>query len=525
MSRFTYLLNLLIQQNKMDEVHSLLDMDMNLPDVNQDIPLIVASKMGNIELVELLLSKGAILDIQDNKKNTALYTATFNNQIGVVKLLLEQGADFNVKNDLNHTALSAACGKGYLEIVKLLLEKGADINEIITKTTTPLSYAIGNNQIEMVKYLLDKGADINIDMNMPPLYLASGSDNIKLVKLILEQDVNVNAQNHDGNTALMIASYFKNIEILKLLLERDADVNILNKDNVGVLDFAIYKDKLDIVKLLLENGANINNQDKNGVTPLMNASMLGHTEIIKLLLEQGADVNIRNKYGETVLLSAKNEQIEKLLLDKGANKELMDIDKEVTYFDVLEAEDVTVNIRDYLQSDKDNIMILYKTTKEGKITTGYFGTHRSTIKALFNDKTNMFHGCHKVTTSLTPKEDEYDKATYLKINKMGLVGTIPEYVDIQDVQTSTHQLYYIVDIYKTYPSFVSVNVFDTNVPDRLIGAAHCQGGDKAGVSILKKVYPNEHPGVRGGRVERGNKKKRTYKKKIKRRQTKRIKNA
>ena len=45
-----------------------------------------------------------------------------------MELLLARGADVNVKDNKNQTALMVASQNGHREIVELLLAKGADIN-------------------------------------------------------------------------------------------------------------------------------------------------------------------------------------------------------------------------------------------------------------------------------------------------------------------------------------------------------------------------------------------------------------
>ena len=45
-----------------------------------------------------------------------------------IELLLERGADVNVQGGVNGNALQAASVGGHKEIVELLLERGADVN-------------------------------------------------------------------------------------------------------------------------------------------------------------------------------------------------------------------------------------------------------------------------------------------------------------------------------------------------------------------------------------------------------------
>jgi ankyrin repeat protein len=50
-----------------------------------------------------------------------------NSNIEIVKMLLEKGADITAATKDKQTSLYKASGNDYLEIAKILLEKGADI--------------------------------------------------------------------------------------------------------------------------------------------------------------------------------------------------------------------------------------------------------------------------------------------------------------------------------------------------------------------------------------------------------------
>ncbi|KAK1991098.1 putative histone-lysine N-methyltransferase, H3 lysine-9 specific, partial [Colletotrichum falcatum] len=61
-----------------------------------------------------------------------------NGYLEVVKLLVDKGADVTVSNENGWTPLNAASSNGYLEVVKLLVDKGADITVPNDNGWTPL---------------------------------------------------------------------------------------------------------------------------------------------------------------------------------------------------------------------------------------------------------------------------------------------------------------------------------------------------------------------------------------------------
>jgi uncharacterized protein len=104
---------------------------------------------------------------------TALMRAAFAGDLELVKLLLARGADPHIPSSDRETTLAAACGlafiNGYhrqrppaerLEVVKLMLDLGEDINHADSYGITPLMAAANLGDVNIVRYLIDKGADL-----------------------------------------------------------------------------------------------------------------------------------------------------------------------------------------------------------------------------------------------------------------------------------------------------------------------------------------------------------------------------
>jgi ankyrin repeat protein len=89
-------------------------------------PLMEAADAGDLEIVELLLAKGAKIEETGSMGDTALMSAAKTEHSDIVKLLIAKGANVHATGPRGHTALIYAAYNGQLETIKLLLAAGAD---------------------------------------------------------------------------------------------------------------------------------------------------------------------------------------------------------------------------------------------------------------------------------------------------------------------------------------------------------------------------------------------------------------
>jgi hypothetical protein len=96
--------------------------DVNWKDEEGFTALIWACVYGHVEVVKLLLDRGALIDLLPNGGGTALMNASYDGKIECVRLLLERGADMSLKDNTGKTAKDDAVKQGYDDIVQLLNE-------------------------------------------------------------------------------------------------------------------------------------------------------------------------------------------------------------------------------------------------------------------------------------------------------------------------------------------------------------------------------------------------------------------
>ena len=288
------------------------------------IPIIDAAKIGNIEVVKLLLTKNVDVNIQNEEGQTTLMEASQNGHTQIVELLLKKNADVNIQNKKGVTALMLASQNGHAQVIKLLLKENADVNIQIEDGRTGLVLASQNGHTQIVELLLKENADVNIQKEdgQTALMLASQNGHTQIVELLLKENADVNIQKESGGTALMLASQNGHTQVVEVLLKEIADVDIQNKKGVTALMLASQNGHAQVIKLLLKENADVNIQIEDGRTALVLASQNGHTQIVELLLKENADVNIQIEDGWTALMLASQDgytQVVELLLKENAD--------------------------------------------------------------------------------------------------------------------------------------------------------------------------------------------------------------
>ena len=117
---------------------------------------------------------------------------------------------------------------------------------------------------------------------------AAQKGNIKKVKALINAGIDVNAEDKNGNTALMCAAAYGYTDTVNLLIDKGADVNARSNDGVTALMRVAWYGKTDVAKVLIKAGADLELKDNNEQTALMKAVSKGNTEIVNLLKAAGA---------------------------------------------------------------------------------------------------------------------------------------------------------------------------------------------------------------------------------------------
>lgn len=119
-----------------------------------------AASRGHLDVVKLLVRKGAKVNHLTKNDSTPLRAACFTGRLDIVQYLISHGADLNLSNKFNNNCLMIASYKGFLDVVEYLLKNAARVNQQANCGATALHYAAEVGNTDVCAMLLDHGAQL-----------------------------------------------------------------------------------------------------------------------------------------------------------------------------------------------------------------------------------------------------------------------------------------------------------------------------------------------------------------------------
>lgn len=274
-----------------------------------------ACRDGHLAIVNVLLAhtpetaRLQLINLREPTNGaTPLYLASEIGSVDIVKVLLSAGAQVDQTTTDGYTPLQVACLRGHANVVPALLDHHAAVTPM-TNGWTLLAEACRRGRLSIVKALLAHDTQ-SVNKPVPtnaatPLYLASefGPGSVEIVEALLGAGARADDQTSDGSTALYVASKKGHLEVVQCLLKHGASVNhARTSGHVRTpLAAAAEKGHLAIVNALLERRASLLSQPGSELdssnpehlvsnyTPLHIATKEGHVDLVKSLLDAGAD--------------------------------------------------------------------------------------------------------------------------------------------------------------------------------------------------------------------------------------------
>ncbi|KAF3070284.1 Ankyrin-1 [Trichoderma lentiforme] len=295
----------------------------------------VAARYGYIEIAKALLNCETFNtgDNQDEDSATAMYTAAAYGQAEIVTEMLGKGLDKEKQGPDNHRPLHAAHNS--LSAIRALLRSKPDLDAKTASDETALAMALRGRNEDVVEELLENGANpfLSDAKGDTSLHIAARDGAIRPLRLILQQlekGFNINSMNNNQETAISLAVDTGNLGAVQLISEQD-NVDVLTKDssNHTTLWKAVKKGDVDILKIILKSAQKISNfqigdAEESAQDLLSHPLERDNVKIFELLWKF---TNLNNSLEDycTKRATEGHSWLAKLLLDKGANSEGVDI--------------------------------------------------------------------------------------------------------------------------------------------------------------------------------------------------------
>ena len=235
----------------------LLDAGAKINTVDPDgiSPVLIAIINGHYDAAGFLLNNGADPNLADETGRTALFSAVdFNtmpasnrpspkvidnklSSLDLIALLLDKGANVNAQLKKQQP-------------YRVKLDRGDDT--MLSTGTTPLLRAAKAGDVPAMRLLLAKGADPKLATRagITPLMAAAGLGS------------------KEEDTTGRFKTEADAIESIKLCLDAGVDINATNGQGQTALHAAALKGYNKVVQFLADHGASLNAKDKQGKTPL-----------------------------------------------------------------------------------------------------------------------------------------------------------------------------------------------------------------------------------------------------------------
>ena len=282
--------------------------EIDVEDKNHCTPLMLAAEKGHNDVSMHLINHGAdISKIDVFWQTTLLSYASENGQMNVVELLLSKGAEIDVEDKNHCTPLMLAAENGHNDISMHLIHHGADICKMdVFWQATLLSYASENGHLKVVELLLSKGAEIDVkDKNhCTPLMLAAENGHNDVSTYLIHHGADISKKDSHDRTALHYASENGHLKVVESLLSKGAEIDVEDENHRTSLMLAAENGHSDVSMYLIHHGANVINKDRHNRTALHYASERGDLNVVKVLLRMGAKIDIEDKYRLTPLMLA-----------------------------------------------------------------------------------------------------------------------------------------------------------------------------------------------------------------------------
>ncbi|KAJ5612310.1 hypothetical protein N7510_005504 [Penicillium lagena] len=197
--------------------------DINSTNHFAQTPLCLAAYEGHCEIINILLDHGAIMGFPNLDKDHLAYEYWFSplhaaveefeegdKSTAALELLISRGADVNMLDGSGETALHWAASFGANSMIQALLEHGADVNRPNLDGHTALHIAAEHTErVDTIQILLDRGADwrFTTTIGFTPLQVAKEFGHVANVRLLEQHIASVDSLSAEESDMINVLCY------------------------------------------------------------------------------------------------------------------------------------------------------------------------------------------------------------------------------------------------------------------------------------------------------------------------------
>ncbi|XP_061078133.1 ankyrin repeat domain-containing protein 27 [Conger conger] len=292
---------------------------VNATDYHAFTPLHLSCQKGYQGVTLLLLHYNASTDVQDNNGNTPLHLACMYGHEDCVKALVYYdlpSCRLDIQNDKGDTALHIAARWGYGGVMEVLLENGASTSLQNRAKETPLLCALNPKVLALLELTHNGSHRGGISGESPSRSpVPTGCSLSRRSSMSSSSSLNTDVQpegdrvRHKEVEKLLRAVADGDVEMVRYLLEwldEDPEEEEAAPPSQTELCHPLCQcphcePTQKKLASLQTSGLGVNSGSADGFTPLHVAALHGHATLVSLLIRHGACVNARNTQSATPL--------------------------------------------------------------------------------------------------------------------------------------------------------------------------------------------------------------------------------
>lgn len=268
-----------------------------------------------------------------------------------------------------------------------LLEMGFEFKEYAPEQLLAAALQNHDSQVDIsiAKFLIQHGVKAKTPERELELLTTALKEGPKELQLVLEQITDINAQDSEGNSAIMqvmkrdihdalsspVFPNYPRLMAFSMLIDKGANINLRNnKGNTALIVAATYLAANHIGYILEHKDLDIDASNAQGQTALLAAVITNFdrpkneedcyffTGILKALIKKGANIDAKDNNGDNALLlavKAKDKKMIGILLNHGANPDVSDKNGKTAIQWAIELglKDVAINLEKYKLKKKE----------------------------------------------------------------------------------------------------------------------------------------------------------------------------